>query len=970
MTGPRSLFVALISLMCVLFNAGNTHAAYQLMGSADGVNFSYDGTSANRLLRETPGQYQFDYGDNASVTFSLPWAFPCNGQSYSQLTASADGRVQLGGAGGPVIRAWQSDLSSYFYGGVFVQRKSSPDRVVIEWRTESFVGAGSGQVSAFEVVLTPAGVIRLNYFGFAQTTAADGGSGIDLNGDGVLDLSLSAFGAVPTLAQRSFVALNDPQGDSDGDHLSNLGEYLAQTDPNNADSDGDGTPDGWDPDPLDPLVKGFALALGASSLPADQLLDLAVTMELRARPGETVLFEQLADLNGNGQTDGGEPVVRAFSVTDGVAAQLPNRPGDGDSTVNGVILTRLDYRDGLDRFHSPGDYLVRASSSLGSLVKPLRLTSVIQPQSISGTVSKGAQPSAGVYLKLQDKWRRTLGYALTDSLGRFELQVRDPGTYSLVPLVPGYVLAAGTPAVQLGAGQLLNNVNLAMVAGTHAVSGRVLNSQSGQGLAGVLIEAVGTSGQAETLSAADGSYAFTLPAGSFEIAVSADPALGASAQGFAAGSAARRQVSVAGAVVNQDLSLTPAATLVSGRVVDNFGLSVAGLPLLGKDAAGLSAAAVADAAGNYALTAANSGSWSFDLSEAGQLQGYVGTPFSLTPAGAPLTGRDLTVRPIEAWVAGTVRDPAGQPLANLPVTLQRVGGSEKLTQKTATDGSYRLGAFAANWSVRAATEERGYLPATAKSLTLAAGQTASADFTAAVNTLPDFVVSSVSGPSTVVRGNSIAVTVSVQNQGANFTQTSYGTNVYLSTDASITTGDLLLGSLSIAGPHNSGTVKTATLNVTIPASLAEGTYVLGAIADAAGQIAELNETNNAKAGNTLAVTAARPDLTMTAVSGTLSGSKLTFNTTVKNIGTLAAGAFRVGLYLSTDPTITTGDILLGTRSLTSLGINASSSGKNTITLPKSLPKGTYYVGAIADYAGVVAESNEGNNTLSGNTIIK
>ena len=675
MNSPKSLFIVMVCLILQFLPTDLTHAAYQLLGSADGVNYGYEGTSANRLLPEAPGQYQFNYGDNASVSFNLPWPFPCNGQSYTQLTAFADGRVQLGGAGGPVIRAWQADLSSYFYGGVFVQRKSSPERVVIEWRTESFAGAGSGKLNAFEVVLTPAGVIRLNYAGFAQPAAADGGSGLDLNGDGVLDLNLSAFGAVPTLAQRSFVAMNDPQGDADGDHLSNFGEYLAQTDPNNADSDGDGTPDGWDPDPLDPLVKGYSLALGASSLPADAVQDLAVTMELRARPGEAVLFEQLADLNGNGQVDAGEPVVRSFTVTDGVAPALPNRPGDGDGAVNGVILTRLDLRDNLDRFHAPGDYLVRASSSLGSLVKPLRLSQVIQPQAVSGSVRKGTQPAPGVYLKLQDKWQRNLGYALTDSLGRFELQVRDPGTYRLVPLVPGHVPTAGPPTVQLAAGQLLNNLDLAMVAGTHAVSGRVLDSQSGQGVAGVLVEAAGSAGQVETLTGAGGSFTFTLPAGSFELAVSADPSLGASAQGFAAGSGARRQLSVAGAMVNQDLSLTPAPTLVSGRVVDNFGLTVGGLPLVGKDAAGLGAAAVADAAGNYALHAANSGNWSFDLGEAGQLHGYVGTPFSLTPAGTPLSGRDLAVRPIEAWVAGTVRDPALQPLANLPVTLQRVGGS-------------------------------------------------------------------------------------------------------------------------------------------------------------------------------------------------------------------------------------------------------------------------------------------------------
>jgi hypothetical protein len=53
--------------------------------------------------------------------------------------------------------------------------------------------------------------------------------------------------------------LDDSADDADGDGLSNLEEFDAGTDPNDADSDDDGTPDGWEMDNfLDPLADDAA----------------------------------------------------------------------------------------------------------------------------------------------------------------------------------------------------------------------------------------------------------------------------------------------------------------------------------------------------------------------------------------------------------------------------------------------------------------------------------------------------------------------------------------------------------------------------------------------------------------------------------------------------------------------------------------------------------------------------------------
>jgi hypothetical protein len=68
----------------------------------------------------------------------------------------------------------------------------------------------------------------------------------DTDGDGMPDGWEVQHGLNPTV--------NDSSADADGDGLTNLEEYQHGTDPNNPDSDGDGMPDGWEvQNGLDPL---------------------------------------------------------------------------------------------------------------------------------------------------------------------------------------------------------------------------------------------------------------------------------------------------------------------------------------------------------------------------------------------------------------------------------------------------------------------------------------------------------------------------------------------------------------------------------------------------------------------------------------------------------------------------------------------------------------------------------------------
>jgi subtilase family serine protease len=99
---------------------------------------------------------------------------------------------------------------------------------------------------------------------------------------------------------------------------------------------------------------------------------------------------------------------------------------------------------------------------------------------------------------------------------------------------------------------------------------------------------------------------------------------------------------------------------------------------------------------------------------------------------------------------------------------------------------------------------------------------------------------------------------------------------------------------------------------------------------------------------------------MTAVS-----APLTITNTVTNQDNGSTNVpFKVGLYLSQDNVITTDDILLGSRTVTSLAAGASSSADTSVTIPSNVPAGNYFIGAIADYAEEQSENNETNNARS------
>lgn len=104
---------------------------------------------------------------------------------------------------------------------------------------------------------------------------------------------------------------------------------------------------------------------------------------------------------------------------------------------------------------------------------------------------------------------------------------------------------------------------------------------------------------------------------------------------------------------------------------------------------------------------------------------------------------------------------------------------------------------------------------------------------------------------------------------------------------------------------------------------------------------------------------------MTVPASVAANDVISLTDSVNNIGTAAAGNFVVDYYISSNTTISTADIYLGSRSISSLATGATNTSTSDFAVPGSLTPGlTYYVGAIVDGGYTVSELNESNNISS------
>lgn len=229
----------------------------------------------------------------------------------------------------------------------------------------------------------------------------------------------------------------------------------------------------------------------------------------------------------------------------------------------------------------------------------------------------------------------------------------------------------------------------------------------------------------------------------------------------------------------------------------------------------------------------------------------------------------------------------------------------------------------------------------------------------------DVSVTSVStAEHTVEETNTVSYTVEVANAGNATTAASSLALVY-STDTDITTSDTSICTVSVGAILAAGST-TLTGTCAAPAGL-DGAYWFGAVADSGRSISETDETNNAgyDGASTVTVAPAHWDLEPSGVSAgdyTVDWKDtVTFAFDVTNNGTSDRTGFDVGLYYSTDTSITTGDSLLCTDAIsTSLAAGASYTYAVSCEVPP-LAADSYTFGVMVDPDGDVREDDETNN---------
>ena len=232
-------------------------------------------------------------------------------------------------------------------------------------------------------------------------------------------------------------------------------------------------------------------------------------------------------------------------------------------------------------------------------------------------------------------------------------------------------------------------------------------------------------------------------------------------------------------------------------------------------------------------------------------------------------------------------------------------------------------------------------------------------------TSPDLVVAppSVSNSSPTA-GTRFTLSVTVHNDGdgaSGVTTLRY----YRSTDSTITTSDVAVGTDAVTGLTASG---SASESVEVTAQSTPGTYYYGACVDAVAE--ESDTTNNCSSSvevntqESQSQSQGSPDLVVVSPSvsdsAPTAGTKFTLSATVRNDGDGASEATTLRYYRSTDTTISTSDTEIGAGALTGLGVSGSSSG--SVEVIAELASGTYYYGACVD--AVTDESNDTNNCSS------
>ncbi len=221
---------------------------------------------------------------------------------------------------------------------------------------------------------------------------------------------------------------------------------------------------------------------------------------------------------------------------------------------------------------------------------------------------------------------------------------------------------------------------------------------------------------------------------------------------------------------------------------------------------------------------------------------------------------------------------------------------------------------------------------------------------------PDLIVESPSvNDNTLTTGQSFTLRATVRNRG-NASSGSTTLRYYRSSDATVSSNDVEVGTDGVNSLSAGGT-SAESISLNAPSSA--GTYYYGACVDNVS--GESNTGNNCSFGVRVAVSSAdSPDLIVSLLVpvGTLTtGLSYDFAATVRNQGNASSASTTLRIYRSSDATVSSNDVEVGTEEVSSLAAGSTSDESFSLNAPSDA--GTYYLVACVD--PVSGESNTGNN---------
>jgi serine protease AprX len=227
--------------------------------------------------------------------------------------------------------------------------------------------------------------------------------------------------------------------------------------------------------------------------------------------------------------------------------------------------------------------------------------------------------------------------------------------------------------------------------------------------------------------------------------------------------------------------------------------------------------------------------------------------------------------------------------------------------------------------------------------------------------ISDLTISTMSAPAMVNEGQSFGISETTKNLGKGAADPSL-TQFYLSTNDTLDPSDILIGSREVPALA-SGASSSGSTAVTIPQGTDAGTWYLLAKADAQEVVVETSETNNVYA-RSIKIGA---DLTISALLSPATaspGQSIIVTATTRNTGGGPAAPSLTQFYISANNTLDPSDAIIGSRSVETLAVGASSSGPTTVTIPQGIATDTWYIIGKADAEEVVKEISESNNTYA------